>query len=188
MNKAMEKTTTTKEEPKAMERKGFFTPGFFMTPYNFFNANPFELMKEITEEMDKRFESFGLWRDEGKMFDWKPAIEVFKKDGNLFVRAELPGMTKEEIKVEVEENKLIIRGERKKEEKEEKKDYYRSEVSYGHFYRTVLLPEGTKVEAIEAKFNNGVLEVTVPVPEVVKEEPKKKEVPIGEAAAKAAKA
>lgn len=177
MDKAMEKTTMKKEEPKAISR--FFAPGFFMTPFDF--------MKDFTEEMDKRFENLGLWREENKMFDWKPAIEVFKKDGKLFVHAELPGMTKENVKVEVEENKLIIRGERKKEEKEEKKDYYRSEVSYGHFYRSLLLPEGTKVEEIEAKFNNGVLEIAVPMHEV-KEEPKKKEVLIGEAAAKTAKA
>ncbi|MFY9222765.1 MAG: Hsp20/alpha crystallin family protein [Blastocatellia bacterium] len=179
MTKEMEKTTNT--EPKEVA-KGFFTPGFFLAPQNFFNTNPFELMKEFTKEMDKAFEGFGLEKSVG----WKPAMEVFTKEGKYFIRAELPGMTKEDVKVELEGNKLIIRGERKKEHKEEKEGYYRSEVNYGEFYRSILLPEEVKFEEIEAKFNNGILEVIMPVPEVKKVEPKAKEVPIGETA-KAAK-
>lgn len=176
MDKPMEKIS--KEEPKAIERKGLFAPRFLMTPYSFFNANPFELMKEFTEEIDRTFENFGFAKFDAKDFDWKPAVDVFTKDGKFFVHAELPGMTKDDVKVELDENRLIVRGERKKETKEEKKDFYRSEFNYGSFYRAIPLPKEVNLEEIEAKFCNGILEVSMPV--AVKVEDKKKEIPIGE--------
>lgn len=183
----MEKINVEKEEPKAVTRKGFFTPGFLMTPYNFFNTNPFDLFKEFEEEMNKMTETFGFSKLERKDFDWKPAIDVFTKDGKFFVHAELPGMAKEDIKVELDENKLIIRGERKRETKEEKKDFYRSELNYGSFYRTIGLPKEANLAEIEAKFDNGILEVVMPV--AIKVEEKKKEIPIAKAEeAKTAKA
>ncbi|KAF0232620.1 MAG: HSP20 family protein [bacterium] len=181
MDKSMEKVKV--EEPKAVARKSLFAPGFFMTPYNFFNANPFDLIKEFTEEMDKVSENFGFSKFESKEFDWKPAIDIFTRDGKFFIHAELPGMAKEDIKVELEENRLVVRGERKRETKEEKKDFYRSELSYGSFYRAIVLPKEANIGEIEAKFGNGILEICMPV--AVKAEDKKKEVPIGDVAAKA---
>lgn len=174
MDKPMEKIT--KEEPKAINRRSLFTPGFFMSP--FFNADPFDLMREFAKEMELSFENLGFPKFEAKEFDWKPAIDVFTKEGKFFVHAELPGMTKEDVKVELEENRLIVRGERRKETKEEKKDFYRSELNYGSFYRAIPLPKEVDLEKIEAKFCNGILEVTMPV--AVKVEENKKEIPIGE--------
>lgn len=176
MDKPMEKAT--KEDPKAISRKGLFAPGFLMTPYNFFNANPLDLMKEFTEEIDRTFENFGFAKLDTKGFDWKPAVEVFTRDGKFFVHAELPGMTKDDIKVELDENRLIVKGERKKETKEEKKDFYKSELNYGSFYRAIPLPKEVNLEEIEAKFCNGILEVVMPI--AAKVEDKKKEIPIGE--------
>ena len=88
-----------------------------------------------------------------------------QKDGNLLVRADLPGLTKEDIKVEVTDDTLTIQGERKQEKKkEEREGYSYSECSYGSFYRAIPLPEGVDPSKATAEFRNGVLEVTVPAP------------------------
>jgi HSP20 family protein len=185
MDKPAEKVQIAKSAEKEskgdLSKRDLFTPFFFsLTPREFFNHSPFELMKKFTEEMDRNFKDFGFWRgfDSTEKGVWAPAIEVFQKDGNFFVRAELPGLNVEEVKVEVTDEGLIIKGERKHETKEEKKDFYRSEVSYGSFYRLVPLPEGAMIDKIKATFDKGILEVVAPVP---MKETKRREVPIGEA-------
>jgi len=97
--------------------------------------------------------------DEG----WNPGVDVFEKDNRLFTRVDLPGLKKEEIKVEVAEGHLVISGERKREEEEKGEQFYRCEREYGTFYRTVPLPDGVRVEDINAVFAEGVLEVSVPL-------------------------
>lgn len=161
------KMTEAKTEAKpAVATKGTSFPSLFaMSPKDFFSANPFEMMRKFSEEMDKAFEGFGSGKSsllsEAK---WTPAIEVFEKDGKLSVHAELPGMTKDDIKVELVDQGLVVRGERKQSHKEEGKNLYRSEMSYGQFYRYIPLPEGTEVDKAEATFNNGVLEIAIPIP------------------------
>lgn len=139
---------------------------------------PFPPLRRFMEDMERMFEDFGrglptpsFWRlpEMGK-FAWAPELEVFEKKGMLMVRADLPGLTKDDVKVEIRENELTIQGERKTEHEEKKEGYYRSERRYGTFNRTVRLPEGVKVDKAKATFENGVLEVTLPVP--AREEPK----------------
>jgi HSP20 family protein len=125
--------------------------------------NPFALMKEFAEEMDRSFA--GLPLAETEMREWAPAVEYKRQNGNLVVSAELPGLKKEEVTVEITPEALTLKGERKREKKEEKEGYFRSERTYGRFYRYVPLPEGAKVEQAEAKIADGVLTVTVPIPE-----------------------
>lgn len=135
---------------------------------------PFGFMRRFTEDMERLFEDFQTFRfpmmfgrDFRKEFtdvDWVPKVEVVKQNGDFTVRAELPGLEKKDIKVEVTENVLTISGERK-EEKEEKHDqYYRSERSYGSFYRLVPLPDGVNIEKATATFTNGLLEIKLEVP------------------------
>jgi HSP20 family protein len=81
------------------------------------------------------------------------------------VHAELPGLKPEDVKVELTDNALVIQGERKYEHEENKSGVYRSERRYGQFYREIPLPQGANAEQVKAQFNNGVLEVTLPVPE-----------------------
>jgi HSP20 family protein len=95
---------------------------------------------------------------------WNPEIEVFEKDKRLFTRIDLPGLKKEDVKVEVTDGYLAISGERKREEEEKKEQFYRCEREYGSFYRAVPLPEGVKLEEVKATFADGVLEVSVPLP------------------------
>ena len=142
-------------------------------------SSPFGFMRRFNEEMERLFQDFGFGRGfpetssgrEMRMFGqggssiWSPQIEVHERDGELCVRADLPGMTKDDIEVDIADNVLVIRGERRNEQEEEEKGYYRTERSYGAFYRTIPLPEGVDAENAEANFRNGVLEITMPAPE-----------------------
>jgi len=95
---------------------------------------------------------------------WAPQIEVLEKGNNLVIRADLPGLSREDVDVEIEEDSLIIRGERHSDVEDEGEGYYRSERSYGSFYRAIPLPDGIDPSACNATFKDGVLEVTLPKP------------------------
>lgn len=99
-----------------------------------------------------------------------PAIDVFEKNGNLVLKAELAGMSPEDIEITIEEGNLIVKGEKKAENEVKEKDYYRMERSYGSFCRTLALPEGIKPEDISAMYKDGVLEITMPRPAEKKSE------------------
>ena len=143
------------------------------------SQSPFGLMRRFNEEMDRLFQDFGFGHGSESSFGgemgmlgnrglsmWAPQIEVFERKGELCVRADLPGMTKDDIDVEITDNTLVLRGERRSErDEQEEEGYYRTERSYGSFYRTIPLPEGVDGENAVANFRNGVLEITMPVPE-----------------------
>ena len=97
---------------------------------------------------------------------WTPRVDVFEKDGKLVVKAELPGVTKEDVQVMLDQGDLVITGERKAEQEVKEGDYYRMERSYGTFMRRLPLPFEPKPDEIEATFANGVLEVKIPKPAV----------------------
>lgn len=131
-----------------------------------FGFSPFSMMRRLTEEMDRAFgSSFGL----GRAGDWggsfNPAIDVRERDGNLEICAELPGMSKDDVKVECTDEGVIIQGEKRREEEKDEGGWHRTERSYGSFYRMIPLPEGADAEKAKAEFKNGVLEVRVPVNE-----------------------
>jgi HSP20 family protein len=107
-----------------------------------------------------------VWND-GPASDrgiWSPQVETFRRGDKLVVRADLPGLKKEDVKVEIEDGILTISGERSDEHKEDKDGFFRTERSYGRFSRMLALPDGVSEEKCDATFNNGVLEVTLPVP------------------------
>ena len=95
---------------------------------------------------------------------WTPAIDVLHRDNELVVRADLPGLSKDDIKVDVTEDAITIQGERRREHKEEREGIYRAERTYGAFSRVIPLPEGTMTDQAKATFKDGVLEVTMPAP------------------------
>jgi HSP20 family protein len=157
----------------------------------------FEMMRRVGEEFDR------LWDDlAGQMFrarspglpgrgretllrpgsslqtiaEWSPRVEIVEREGELLVRAELPGMSKDDVKVEVTDELITIEGERKAEAREEKEGYFYSERSYGHFFRSIPMPEGAESEKARATFQDGVLEVTMPVPEQPSRKPKRIEI------------
>ena len=96
---------------------------------------------------------------------WAPQLEVFERANNLVVRAELPGLSREDVDVELDEDALIIRGERRSDVEDEDDGFYHSERSYGSFYRAIPLPEGIEPSGCNATFKDGVLEVTLPKPQ-----------------------
>jgi len=100
---------------------------------------------------------------------WHPGIDVFERNHFLVTKIDLPGLKKDDIKVEVSDGYLTISGERKRENEEPKEEFYRCEREYGTFYRAVPLPEGVTFENVKATFADGVLEVSVPLS--VKAEP-----------------
>lgn len=131
-------------------------------------ARPLTFFDQMRDEMDRMFEGFPLVRQGLPLFKAEtpfiPALEIEEKNGVMLVKADLPGLKKEEVTVEVTPQGLAISGERKAEMKEEKEGYFRSERTYGEFYRFVPLPEGALVDKALATFKDGVLEVQVPLP------------------------
>jgi HSP20 family protein len=95
---------------------------------------------------------------------WSPQIEVFERDGNFVVHADLPAVRREDLEVDVDQDVLTIRGQRRQEHREAEGGYRRTERSYGTFFRQIPLPEGVDPTDIQATYQDGVLEVVVPTP------------------------
>jgi HSP20 family protein len=153
---------------------------FGLTPQDLFRANPFSLLRRMTEEMDRVIQEVGLESEGSNGLGWSPAVEVSLKDGKYNVHAELPGLEPKDVKIEVENDALVIQGERKFEKEENEGGVQRTERQYGMFYRSIPLPEGVKLDQAQAKFHNGVLEITIPVEE---QQSNKRSIPIeGESA------
>ena len=96
-----------------------------------------------------------------QLTEWAPAIDVVTKDSDLVIRAELPGVKQEDVDITLENNVLTVSGERKAEQEEERGGYHVRERRYGSFSRSLALPEGLDESKIHARYDNGVLEVTV---------------------------
>jgi HSP20 family protein len=160
-------------------------------------VNPFLLMQRMADDMDQLFDNFGFprlglglspaissridhdpWHDitSTKHAAWTPQVETFRRGEKLVVRADLPGLRKEDVKVEVADGVLAISGERRDELEDNSDGFYRTERHYGQFYRAVSLPDGATGEQCEAHFKDGVLEITLLAPKEV--ERKAKQIPV----------
>ena len=151
-------------------------------------TSPFSFIRRFSEEMDRLFDDFGfggflsptLEREFQQMSVWSPQTEIFVRGNELVVRADLPGLTKNDIKVDLEDDAIVIQGERRDEREENRAGFYQSERSYGSFYRSIPLPQGVDAEQANATFSNGVLEITMPKPEA---KPRGRRLEIGEGGA-----
>ena len=133
------------------------------------SRSPFTtIFQRWNDEMDRFFEDFGLPSrsigDPQAVGAWSPQVEIFQRGNDLVVRADLPGLSKDDVHVEIRDDALVIEGERKQEREEEREGLYRNERVYGSFYRTIPLPEGTIADSAKATFKNGVLEVVLQAP------------------------
>jgi HSP20 family protein len=130
-------------------------------------ANPFNFMRRFSEGMEQLFGDFGtgglMQRGFDQMSQWTPQIEMFEREGQLHIRADLPGMNKDDVQIELQDDAVVLRGERREERREEREGMYRTEVSYGSFYREVPLPNNVDANEANATFRDGVLEITMPV-------------------------
>lgn len=139
-----------------------------------YSSGPWGLMRQMQDQMDRWFGRFGLGGGWGSPFasmsraagvgEWTPAIDAFQRGNEFIIRADVPGMTRNELSVEIGDDSITIRGERKHDEQGEEEGVYWSERSYGTFSRVVPLPPGAIADSAKAKFTNGVLEVTVQAP------------------------
>jgi HSP20 family protein len=102
------------------------------------------------------------WRAPTENMAWLPSLEMYEKEDKVVVRAEIPGMKQEDIDISVEDSTLTIKGERKAESEVKDEDYYRCELSYGRFSRSIALPSKVQAEKVAASYDDGILEITLP--------------------------
>jgi HSP20 family protein len=129
---------------------------------------PARELQTIQQEMNRLFGSFfdqGTAAPANGGRRWTPAIDLVEEGDHFVLRADLPGVTEDQVKVELEDNVLTVSGERRSEHEDRKEGYYRLERASGSFTRSLTVPEGNDPEAIQARFENGVLEVRIPKPE-----------------------
>lgn len=161
----MFETTKSPVKSTEMARPTFRTPlALFDT---FFNEVENLWPKTFFRPMHRRFE---------KEMTWMPTFDVYAFEGKLTVKADLPGLTKEDVKIFFEEGALVLQGERKEEKNVEKENYYLAECTYGAFYRRLPLAFKVDPATIVAHFTDGVLEIQIPMPK--EELPKAQVIPV----------
>ena len=155
----------TAEKIRITEKKG-------LTPYRPAGwIAPFERMEEMFDEFFRRPFSRTLWPDLPRMLEEtepSPSVDIFEEGDNIVVKSEFPGMSKDDIEVNLTDDTITLSGEKRKEEKIEKKDYFRMERSYGSFKRSFALPAEVQTDKAKASFKDGVLEVKIPKTEAAK--------------------
>jgi HSP20 family protein len=135
--------------------------------------SPFDLFNQMKSEMDR---VFGEFRPFARSGQWSPTLDIYNDSGSTVIKAELPGVKKEDIDLTIEDGDLIIRGERKTDEQTSDKDYVRMERSYGAFFRRLPLPKGTAPEDITATQSDGLLEIRIKQPKSAPQSAKKIEI------------
>jgi HSP20 family protein len=168
---------TTEREPRATAAKKPETAAatndrMTATPAMTEHRDMFTMMRDMERMMETTFRRplFGfdwpilrhLLPEAGLMAEFAPVVDVYEEGKELVVKAELPGIKKENVKVNLVENTLTITGERAAEEKVERKDFLRLERSHGTFTRTLTLPEGLDATKVHAAFTDGILEIRIP--------------------------
>ncbi|MBI5681744.1 MAG: Hsp20/alpha crystallin family protein [Deltaproteobacteria bacterium] len=129
--------------------------------------DPFKDLVSIQERMNRLFdETFGkVTRGEGEELArgvWSPVVDIYETDDNIVMKAELPGIDKKDVSIEVKDNMLVLKGERRFEKEVKEDNYHRMERSYGSFQRTFTLPNIVEKDNVSAKYKDGVLEITLP--------------------------
>lgn len=142
--------------------------------------DPFRELEDMSDRLNRMFARPAL-RSSGKetltVADWMPVVDISENDGGYLIKAELPEVKKEDVKVTVEDGVLTIQGERRQEKEEKGKKYHRVERSYGSFVRSFTLPESVDESAVKAEYKDGVLNLHLPKSERVK--PKAIDVKVG---------
>jgi HSP20 family protein len=127
-------------------------------------ASPFSLLRRFAEDMDRVLGEVGSGNSLEKAA-WVPQIETEQRDGRLMVKVDLPGAEPEDIEVDIDDNTLVVSGERRQEQTERRGDVQIRERVYGRFYRAIPLPEGADTSRVEAQLKNGELDIEIPLRE-----------------------
>jgi len=137
--------------------------------FNLVRFNPMREMNDFQTPFDRFFNTpffrVGPMSDEGRAELWYPSVDMFENGDALVIKAELPGMSKDDIDVNIDNGKLTLSGERKSEKEVDEDKYYRRERTYGKFVRTFALPADADPDKIAAEFKDGVLKIEIPKPE-----------------------
>ena len=144
------------------QRQGEYPLRVAIGPADLFRMGPFSLMRRMSEEMDRALGRVPAPGEE-EPAAWVPVIEISEREGNYVVRADLPGVKPGDVKLEITGEAIILQGERKVEQEREEGGIHLTERRYGRFYRSIPLPEGAKVDEARARYENGVLEIMVPM-------------------------
>lgn len=143
--------------------------------------DPLRDLEDMSNRFNRIFNHPALPQTNGKeiliLADWVPSVDVSETDGEYQIKAEIPDVKKEDVKVIVEDGVLTIQGERKREKEEKGKKYHRVERSYGSFVRSFTLPDLVDEEMVKAEFKDGVLNLQLPKSEKAK--PKAIEITVG---------
>jgi len=139
-----------------------------MDSIDIFSMYPFSMFRRMQDEISRLFAQNNLAsqtsRGEGlSLATWAPPVELVYRDGNLVVSAELPGLTQDGFEVQIVDDILVISGEKEIAEEDDRGDVRRTEIRYGQFYRAIPLPDGVKTQEARAQFQNGVLQITLPL-------------------------
>ncbi len=129
--------------------------------------DPWTTLPSLQDRINRLFEEAfpartGAREEETALFDWRPAVDTYEEGDKIVIKAELPGVKKEDVSIDVKDSVLTIKGERKHEENINEDNYYRRESAYGKFQRAFTLPDAVDPEQIEATYKDGVLKVSVP--------------------------
>ncbi|MDI6631047.1 MAG: Hsp20/alpha crystallin family protein [Thermoanaerobacteraceae bacterium] len=129
----------------------------YMLPWD-----PWRELREVRDAMEKAFSKLPKLFDREQFGAWIPAVDVYEKDDEVIVKADLPGVNKKNVRILVSNEEVTIQGETKREEEVKEKNFYRSERVYGSFSRTIPLPVPVEREKAKASFKDGVLQIVVP--------------------------
>jgi HSP20 family protein len=142
---------------------------------NLVRWDPFRELEELGERMNRVWGAFGrpsripeMGREALTVPDWSPMVDITETEGEYLVKAEIPEVKREEVKVTVEDGVLTIEGERKKEKEEKGKKFHRVERYYGSFLRTFTVPDNVDEAKVKAEFKDGILNVHLPKTEMAK--------------------
>lgn len=176
-----EQVPVTRNDNRGVQVRGQQGLGGYGQGRGGYGSSPFSLMRQLMEDFDQLFTPFAGSSIGPSLFEtfptrstetlgplaqagWSPQVEMFEKDGNLVVRADLPGLDRNDIKVDVDDGVLTIAGERKGEHEEKREGYFHTERAYGTFQRSIALPRGVDASSCDATFENGVLEIKLTLP------------------------
>jgi HSP20 family protein len=126
---------------------------------------PVREMDTLQSEMNRLFDGFFGRANGTAGRRWVPAMDLVETEADFVLRADLPGMSEDDVVIEVKDDVLTVSGERQAEHEHSDEGYYRVERAFGGFSRSLTLPEGVAADKVKAKFDNGVLEVRIPKPE-----------------------
>ena len=172
--------TTSKEEERSPERAGLVRSsgddatarrrrsgliGLPLSSFEMLRMTPFSLFRRMADEFDRALQPFLSEDEASASIAWIPTVEISERDGKYHILAELPGLSPNDVRVEVVDDAVVLQGERQVEREATEGGIRRSERQFGFFYRRIPLPEGADPEQTKAKFHDGILEITIPAPD-----------------------